>query len=88
MDDYDYDESLKPISPLGYVGFQFLFSLPGIGLICVILFAIFSKNQNVKNFAVAQLIVIILIMIAAVICGVLAVLSGVSLAEMTDAVQV
>ena len=46
-----YDEEYKPISPFGYVGYELLFSIPVIGWIIQLCFAIFHKNRNVKNFA-------------------------------------
>ena len=49
------DDRYKPISPLGYIGFQILFAIPVIGLLAVIIISIVARNINVKNFAVAQL---------------------------------
>ena len=46
-----YDEEYKPISPFGYVGYELLFSIPVIGWIIQLVFAIGHKNRNVKNFA-------------------------------------
>ncbi len=40
----------KPISPLGYVCYNLLFSLPVIGFFCLIAFC-FSDNINVRNYA-------------------------------------
>lgn len=44
-------EEYKPISMWGYFGYQILFSLPVIGQIILIVYAITAKNKNVKNFA-------------------------------------
>ena len=46
-----YDEEYKPISPFGYVGYELLFSIPVIGWVIQLVFAIGHKNRNVKNFA-------------------------------------
>lgn len=56
---YDY----TPISMWGYFGYQILFAIPCIGLICLIIFA-FSKNINVRNFARSYFCVLILALIA------------------------
>ena len=42
-----------------YIGYTILFSLPLIGLIFAIVFAINHENQSLKNFARAHLILII-----------------------------
>lgn len=41
----------RPISMWGYFGYQILFSIPLVGLICLIVFAITAENVNLKNFA-------------------------------------
>lgn len=44
-------EEYKPISMWGYFGYQLLFSIPCIGFILLIVFALTAKNKNLKNFA-------------------------------------
>lgn len=44
-------EEYKPISMWGYFGYNILFSLPIIGLICLLCFAFGAKNVNLKNFS-------------------------------------
>lgn len=44
----------KPITMWGYFGYQILFSIPIIGWIFVIIFAISAENINLKNFARSQ----------------------------------
>ena len=45
-------EEYKPISMWGYFGYQLLFSIPCIGFIILIVFAVGgTKNVNLKNFA-------------------------------------
>lgn len=56
-----------PISMWGYFGYQILFSIPLIGWIIVIVFAITAPNQNLKNFARSQFCLLIIALIAAVI---------------------
>lgn len=74
----DYDENLKPISPLGYVGFEILYAIPVVGFICMLVFAFVAKNQNVKNFARAQFIALVLAIIFLLILCVIALASGVT----------
>lgn len=79
------DDRYRPISPLGYIGFQILYAIPGIGLLAVIIIAIVARNKNVKNFAVAQLIAIILAMIVIIVLSVVAVLNGMTPEQIMDA---
>lgn len=45
-------EEYRPISMWGYFGYQILFSIPIIGFILLIVFALGgSANKNVRNFA-------------------------------------
>ena len=87
MDDYEYDESLKPISPLGYIGFQLLFALPVIGLIIAIVLSFAPKNQNVKNFARSQIVAILIVILVTIILTVVAMLMGVPVEEYVQQVQ-
>lgn len=41
----------RPISAWGYFGYELLFSIPIIGFICMIIFALSSENINRCNFA-------------------------------------
>ena len=42
----------KPISAWGYVGYQLLFSIPLIGFIFVLVFALGgTNNENLKNYS-------------------------------------
>ena len=49
-------EQYKPISSLGYIGYQLLFFIPIIGWILIIMYA-FGKedNVNVRNLARSQI---------------------------------
>lgn len=47
-------EEYRPISMWGYFGYEILFSIPIIGWIFVIIFAISAENHNLKNFARSQ----------------------------------
>ena len=52
-----------PISMWGYFGYEILFSIPVIGWIIVIVFAISASNQNLKNFARSQFCLLIIALI-------------------------
>ncbi|MBP0972642.1 MAG: hypothetical protein J5851_01910 [Oscillospiraceae bacterium] len=79
-----YAPQNQPISPLGYIGYMILFGLPGIGFLICIIIAIAAQNKNVKNFAIAQIIIVV----AAVIISVLVMLiCGVSMASLSEAFQ-
>ena len=43
-----------PISMWGYFGYQILFSIPVLGWIFVIIFALTAANRNLRNFARSQ----------------------------------
>ncbi len=44
----------QPISMWGYFGYQLLFSIPIVGWIFVVIFAITASNRNLRNFARSQ----------------------------------
>ena len=64
-------EEYRPISMWGYFGYEILFSIPVIGFICLIVFAIGAKNVNKKNFARSYFCyTIICIMVFAVVLAI------------------
>lgn len=66
MDKYDY----KPISMWGYFGYQILFSIPLVGLICLIIFSFGgAKNINVRNFARSYFCFLIVMAVVLVVFG-------------------
>lgn len=63
-------EEYRPISMWGYFGYELLFSIPCIGFILLIVFALGgTKNVNLRNFARSYfcflIIVVVLILILA-----------------------
>ena len=52
-----------PISMWGYFGYELLFSIPCVGFILLIVFAISAKNVNLKNFARSYFCFIIICLI-------------------------
>lgn len=68
MSENNVPAEYKPISMWGYFGYEILFSIPVIGLICLIIFSFAPANKNVKNFARSYFCMLILtIVIFAVI---------------------
>lgn len=71
----------QPISMWGYFGYELLFSIPIVGLICLIIFSFGgTKNVNVRNFARSyfcyMIIVVIAIVFLLVSAGGMAALAG------------
>lgn len=69
-------EEYRPISMWGYFGYELLFSIPCVGFILLIIFAVGgTKNVNVRNFARSYfcfliiLAVLIVILIATGVVG-------------------
>ena len=53
-------EDYEPIGMWGYFGYEFLFSIPLIGWILCISFALMAHNHNLRNFARSQFCVLII----------------------------
>lgn len=67
-------EDYEPIGMWGYFGYQFLFSIPLVGWILCISFALMAHNHNLRNFARSQfcwLIIYIVIFCVLAACGIL-----------------
>lgn len=65
---YQQEETKKSLSIWTYVGLLFLFSIPCIGLIAAIVFAVAPKNESLKTFARGYLIFMV---IAAILSAIL-----------------
>lgn len=50
----------KPISMWGYFGYTLLFSIPVVGWIFIVIFALTAGNVNLRNFARSQFCVLII----------------------------
>lgn len=64
-------DQYQPISPIGYIGYQLLFSIPFVGWIILVCMAIGASNINVRNFARSYFVIFV---IALVLCVLLMVL--------------
>lgn len=53
-------EEYRPVSMWGYFGYEILFSIPIIGWIFVIVFALTASNINLRNFARSQFCLILI----------------------------
>ncbi len=56
---YKMPPKWRPLGAWGYIGYNILFMLPLIGLICIIIFAISSGNICRRSLARAYLIVML-----------------------------
>lgn len=67
-DAFNVPPEFKPLGAWAYFGLTILFSIPVIGLICLIVFSFSDANINRRNFArsywIGLLIVLILLLIA------------------------
>ena len=48
-------ERFRPLSPLAYIGFGLLYSIPILGLICAIGFSVKAHNVNLRSYTRAFL---------------------------------
>lgn len=67
MDNNNIPEEYRPISMWGYFGYEILFSIPIVGFICLIVFAIGAKNVNKKNFARSYFCYTIIVCLVAIV---------------------
>ncbi|HMM00568.1 MAG TPA: ABC transporter permease [Bacilli bacterium] len=59
----EYSEKYRPMSSWGYFGYQILFSIPLVGFIALIIFALDSSYIARRNFARSYFCFIILVLI-------------------------
>ncbi|MCR5687252.1 MAG: hypothetical protein K6G58_04460 [Lachnospiraceae bacterium] len=70
-------EEYTPISMWGYFGYELLFSIPCIGFIFLIVYALSAKNVNLKNFARSYFCYLIIVLIVCAVAFFAAVSAGV-----------
>lgn len=65
MDKYGYSgpERFRPLSAWAYFGYTILFSIPLVGLICLIIFSLSDANINRRNFARSFFCALVLMLI-------------------------
>ena len=76
MDNSNIPEEYRPISMWGYFGYEILFSIPIVGFICLIVFALGAKNVNKKNFARSYFCYTIIVCIIAIVIFAIAMDTG------------
>lgn len=76
MDKSQIPEEYRPISMWGYFGYEILFSIPVIGFIFLLIFALGAKNVNKKNFARSYFCYTIICLVIFVIIFAIAMMTG------------
>ena len=87
MDRYTLQQLPPQYRPLGawaYFGYSLLFSVPVVGVICLIIFSISGSNINRRNYARSFWCVYVLAAIAAVVLWAL----GFSVSSIVPSIQV
>ena len=59
----------RPLSPWAYLGYNILFGIPVIGLICLFVFAFSNANINRRNYARSFFCVYAILIIVCVVFG-------------------
>ena len=73
-----YMPQYKPLSPWGYVGYYLLFSIPIIGFILMIVYALSDDNINRRNFARSFFCIFLLVIIIIIVLFALLVMLGIA----------
>ncbi|MCR4791180.1 MAG: hypothetical protein K5871_00360 [Lachnospiraceae bacterium] len=75
-------DQYKPIRAWGYVGYMFLFSIPLVGLIMLIIFSFSDENINRRNYARSYWCVMLIGLIFIIVLSIIAAAIGVSIYNM------
>ncbi len=76
----------NPISAWGYFGWNVLFSIPCVGFIFLLVFALGgTKNINLRNYARSFFCMMLIILIITIITGIICAVSGIALTEALNA---
>jgi len=76
MSENNIPSEYKPISMWGYFGYEILFSIPVIGLICLIIMSFAAGNKNVKNFARSYFCLFIITLVVTIVLVAIALATG------------
>ena len=57
----------RPLSPWAYFGYSLLFSIPFVGLICLLIFTFNDKNLNRRSYARSYWCALLLALIIAIV---------------------
>ena len=58
----------RPITAWGYFGYELLFAIPFVGLLCAFIMIFAAQNVNVKNFAKSQFCFVVILAIFVGVC--------------------
>lgn len=83
-DESQLPEKFRPVSPWGYVGINFLFAIPIIGFIILLVFTFSNKNINRRNYARSFWCLLLLYIILIVIAFVIGMLMDVDFSRIGD----
>ena len=76
---YTSIQDTTPISPWGYIGYMLLFGIPIVGIVMMFVFAFGSNtNVNLKNFARAYLLYMLIVVILYLIIFAIVFVTGAS----------
>ena len=75
------NDQYRLLSPWAYVGYGILFTLPVIGWILAIVFALNDDNLNRRNFARAYWCWVLVAVIAAIVVMIVGMVTGVSIMD-------
>ena len=73
-DAFNVPPEFRPLGAFAYFGLYILFSIPVIGLICLIVFSFSDANINRRNFARSYFIGLLLVVILVVVLAITGVL--------------
>jgi len=76
-----YSPEYKPIGAWGYIGYNILFSIPIVGFILLIVFAVSRDNINRRNYARSFLLVMLIVFVLVILFAILAAVLGVDIAD-------
>ena len=81
LTEQDLPPKYKPIRAWGYVGYNILFSIPLVGLILLIVFAVSDENINRRNYARSFFCVLLIAVLVSIVTALLVTLLGVSVPD-------
>lgn len=76
----------RPLSAWAYVGYNILFSIPLIGFIFLVVFALDSSNINRRNYARSFFCWMLIALILSVICIVIFMIMGASIYSLNSSI--
>lgn len=79
------DNQEKLITPWGYIGYSFLFSIPLVGLILLFVWGFGgSSTRNLKNYCRAQLLMMLIVFVIWLVVIIISVITGAAILQGLD----